>query len=326
MHEIAIIGGGAAGLMSLLRGALNNDTCLYFSGNKKSRRKSREFWVSKVENMPGFYKYKKGISEPNKETLLWLEESEFAQNVTHIKTSVISIEKKKNSFFLTDSDGKEFCAKYVVLCTGVMDVQPIINDSIKPILPYANMQTVDYCLRCDGHHTFNKNTGVIGHTNGAAWVAVMLYERYKHPSMTIFTNGEKEEFSSDVKELVKLHNIQIKTSKITNVLGENRGKSLHGFELENGETIPVEFSFVSLGMIIYNELAVSLGANIDNRGFVLGDDYGQTNIEGFYVAGDIRANKKKQIYTAWDMAVDSVDHINMQIRNQKRQTKKEENL
>ena len=320
MFSIAIVGGGAAGMMSLLRGALNNDTCLYFTGDKNTRRKSREFWVSKVENMPGHYQYKKGISEPNKDTLLWLQESDFAQNISHQKSSIVSITKNSDeSFHLIDTDQKEFDAKYVIICTGLMDIQPIINDSIKPILPYANMQTVDYCLRCDGHHTFKKNTGVIGHTDGAAWVASMLYERYEHPSMTIFTNGEKPEFSKEVMELVNLHKIQIKTSVIKNIVGENRGKTLTAFELEDGEVVPVEFSFVSLGMIVYNELAVSLGAEVDKRGFVIGDDKGQTNISGLYVAGDLRANKKKQIYTAWDMAVDSVDHINMRIRQEKRE-------
>jgi thioredoxin reductase (NADPH) len=77
-------------------------------------------------------------------------------------------------------------------------------------------------------------------------------------------------------------------------------------------------SFVSLGMIVYNELAKLVGADLDERGFVKADESGLTNIEGFYVAGDVKANTKKQIYTAWDHAVNSADAINQKLRSESR--------
>jgi thioredoxin reductase (NADPH) len=61
-----------------------------------------------------------------------------------------------------------------------------------------------------------------------------------------------------------------------------------------------------------------VNANIDQRGFVTTDNKGKSSVEGLYVAGDLRANMKKQIYTAWDMAVDSADEINLLIRRKKR--------
>ena len=71
-------------------------------------------------------------------------------------------------------------------------------------------------------------------------------------------------------------------------------------------------------MIVYNELAKMLCANLDQRGFVLTDNKGKSSVEGLYIAGDLRANTKKQIYTAWDCAVDSADDINILIRRKKR--------
>ena len=63
-------------------------------------------------------------------------------------------------------------------------------------------------------------------------------------------------------------------------------------------------------MIVYNDLAKQLGAELDERGFVLTDPRGQSSVKGLYVAGDLRAKTKKQIYTAWDSAVDCADYIN----------------
>ena len=39
--------------------------------------------------------------------------------------------------------------------------------------------------------------------------------------------------------------------------------------------IPLEICFVSLGIIVYNQLAKDLGALIDERGFVITDNKGK---------------------------------------------------
>ena len=45
-----------------------------------------------------------------------------------------------------------------------------------------------------------------------------------------------------------------------------------------------------------------------------------TSVDGVYVAGDLRANTKKQIYTAWDTAVDAADAFNAKLRALSRTT------
>ena len=320
VYEIAVIGGGAAGMMSALRGVLNNDSVIMFPGTPKDRKRSREMWVAKVDNMPAHHAYKKGIVQPNKETLEWIQESEFKDNLTFVKgKGITEVSKDADGIFhLTDSAGDSYKANYVVLTTGIMDVQPHFNDSIQPILPFANAQTVDYCLRCDGHHVYDKHTSIIGHTSGAVWVAVMLKERYNTPSMSILTNGEEPKFDEETTMLLKAYNMEVFTEKIVDVLGDKKSGVVEGYKFASGRTLESAFSFVSLGTIVYNELAKALGAEVDGRGYVLGNEKGETNIENLYVAGDLRANRKKQIYTAWDMAVDSVDDINAKIRRKKR--------
>jgi thioredoxin reductase (NADPH) len=314
-----VIGGGSAGVMSVLRTVLNNDDCLFFPGTAKDKKKSRALWVRKVENMPAHFGYKRGIEEPNAETLKWITESAFKERLhIHKNTGVTSLKKVDELFHIIDSKSEVHQAKYVILCTGVMDIQPTIKGSIETVFDYANAQTIDYCLICDGHHVLGKRTGVIGHSNSAAWVSIMLHERYQPQKLTIFTNGEKPDFSDDTKKLSENYRFEVKASPIKDILGEEKGKVLKGFELESGETIETDITFVSLGMIVYNELALDAGAAVDERGFVKTDETGLTNVPGLYVAGDLRANAKKQIYTAWDQAVNSANAINMKLRAEKR--------
>lgn len=319
VHQVAVIGGGSAGVMATLRVVLNNDECLFFPGSPKDKKKSRAFWVSKVENMPAHLNYKKGIDEPNTESLKWITESDFKEKLIWKKnTGITKIEKNSdNLFLLTDNKGENYLAEYVILCTGVMDVQPIINESIDPIFPYANVQLADYCLRCDGHHVLNKNISIIGHTSGAAWVGVMLHERYNCPSVTLLTNGEEVHFDDEVKALIAKYNFKIVTKKITQLNGQAKEKILESIVCED-EVIKSEYIFISLGMIVYNDLAKQLGAELDSRGFVISDGKGKTSVENLYVAGDLKANTKKQIYTAWDNAVDAADDVNVLIRRKKR--------
>ncbi len=305
--------------MAVLRTVLNNDDCLFFPGSPKDKKKSRSLWVRKVENMPAHLAYKRGIEDPNAETLKWISESAFASKFHHIKnTGVISLTKENDLFLITDSKDQSYKATFVIICTGVMDVQPEIKGSIETVFDYANSQTIDYCLICDGHHVLNKRASVIGFSNSAAWVAIMLYERYRPLDMTVLTNGKKNEFQEDTRRLLEAYKIKVKESPIREVLGQQRGRILEAFILETGEKVETDISFVALGMIVYNELARQLGAELDERGFVKADESGLTTIPGLYVAGDLKANSKKQIYTAWDQAVSAANSINMKLRLAKR--------
>lgn len=319
IYDIAVIGGGAAGVMAVIRSVLNNDECLFFPGNVVHKKRSRAFWVTSVENMPAHLGYKKGIEEPNKMSLEWLKEGPFAHKFHwHKNRGVEKISKTDDGIFvITDDKGVTYKARYIILCTGVMDVQPHINGEIEPIFQYANAQLVDYCLRCDGHHVLNKKVAIIGHTTSAAWVGIMLYERYQCPEVTILTNGEDPQFDEETRSLMKRYGFKVVDEKIESIIGNGKLKKLDGFKTST-QMINADYAFVALGMIVYNDLAKKLGAELDQRGFVLTDNKGKTSIDGLYVAGDLRANAKKQIYTAWDHAVDSADEINILIRRKKR--------
>lgn len=316
IYPVCVIGGGSAGTMAVLRTVLNNDECLFFPGSPKNKKRSRALWVRKVENMPAHLGYSKGIEEPNAQTLKWISESAFKEKL-NLKKNVGIVDIKQNElnvFELTDSKGGVHFARFVILCTGVMDIQPEINGSIDHVFDYANAQTIDYCLICDGHHVLGKKTAVIGHSQSAAWIAIMLYERYAPETLSILSNGKKAEFEADTQKLIDLYKIKVYEEEIESIVGEDKGKTLNGFKLKSQKQVEADITFVSLGMIVYNELAKKLGAELDPRGFVKTDESGLSSVQGLYVAGDLRANAKKQIYTAWDHSVNAANAINQKLR------------
>ncbi len=325
VYEIAVIGGGSAGTMATIRTVLNNDETILFPGSPLDKKRSRALWVTKVENIPGHLKYKKGIEEPNRESLEWLSEGAFSEKFHWMKNrGITAIEKTSEGLFkLQDNKGDFHLARFVILATGVMDRQPEINGKIEDFFPYANLQTIDYCIRCDGHHVMGKELAIIGHTSEAVWVGAILHERYNLPNVSILTNGEEAKFDQEAKKLIETYKFDVFTDKIEQVLGDPKSGELKGFSMCCGELVAqCDMAFVSLGMIVYNELAKSLGANLDDRGFVIGDlKTGLTSVDNFYVAGDLKANTKKQIYTGWDNAVDAADSINRILRREKREQK-----
>jgi thioredoxin reductase (NADPH) len=314
IYPVAIIGAGAAGTMAVKRAVLNNNEVLLFTGAKQERRRSRGNWVRKVDNIPGLARYERTILELRNEALQQLFQSPLSHNLYVIETSVTSMEKGAACFKLVDGTGRSYLAKYVVMATGIMDEQPHIQGSIDPILAYANGQTVAYCCLCDGHRSFGKKSVVIGHSESAANTALLLLDKYQLSSMAILTNGQMPEFSSALSQQLYGKNIRILSSPIREVLGNREQKQLTGFLLEDGHAVEAELGFVALGIRPNNQLALQLGAEVDASGLVVTDSHGESTVPNLFIVGDLRASSLKQIYTAWQHAVDSIQLINRRLR------------
>lgn len=314
VYPIAIIGAGAAGTMAVKRAVLNNNDTLLFTGAKQDQRRSRGTWVRKVDNIPGLEKYARTILELRNETVAELARTPLAHKLFIIEDSVQKIEKGSEFFILRDGAGHEYYAKYILLATGMMDVQPEVQGSIRPVLQYANGQTIAYCVICDGHQSVGRQTVVIGHSEAAGSIALLLSEKYQPKNVTILTNGKKHEFSPELLKQIESKKVTIVDARIQKILGNKVKKQLAGFLLETGDVVDADIGFVALGVRPNNQLAVQLGAQVDEKGLVIADTNGESSVPNLFVIGDLRSGSMKQIYTAWQHAVDSVQLINRRIR------------
>ncbi len=323
IHDVAVIGGGGAGTMAFLRAVLNGDDSLLLSGDATTARKGRATWVAEVDNIPGMHGLKRPITSTTKSTLSWLQSQDWLRDrAAQISASVTKLEKQGDIFVLhhgKDGEGRSR-ARFVILATGVMDVQPQIGGSIEPIFPFANRGDILYCIRCDGHRTLGHDTAVIGNSESAIYIAAMLVERYGLKPPAILANGTDLQLGDEAEELRQAYGMALHTEAIQSVLGDKK-TGLAGFEVQGGATVSVTRAFVSLGLICYNELLTGLDGQVTSSGRAVVDEQFESSVTGLFVVGDLVVDRKLQVYTAWDGAVDAADSINSRLRNERRKAR-----
>jgi thioredoxin reductase (NADPH) len=319
--DIAVVGAGGAGVMAHLRAVLNGDRCAILTGDAETRRRSRATWVALVDNIPGFHGVKRPISQVATDTLAWLaKHPQLAANQLQLPVAARTLNREGEQFSIVHDEGV-LHARYVILTTGVMDVQPMIGGKMEPIFPFANRGDIIYCVRCDGHHTIGKRLSVIGATDGAIRVAATMIERYQHATVAVLTAGVPLQISDEGFELAAAYGMTIHDQPLVAIHGDARREGLTGYTLADGTEIESNSTIVALGIKAYNSLLLQLGGAVDEDGLaIVGPTY-ESSVRGLFIAGDLVSDRKMQIYTAWDEAVDAADEINRRLRLSKRQAR-----
>lgn len=363
-YELAVIGGGIAGAAAALRAGQYGVETAWVLGNKKTAKASRSQWVRNVDNMIGVHpgimlaKLRKAWKK-QPELLAALDElgeveistkdiianvhdrlETQGDSVREVPAKATKLSRGDDGFFRVTTESEELPeirARHVVLATGAMDRQPRVAktkgddvvDDAKWIYPFANKETILYCIRCEGHLTRERPVGVIGAGESAGQIALMLAERYQS-ACCIFPNGDPVTMSEDTQRLLAHHGIDIHEGRITDVhaVEGERGK-LRAVQLEGDQEFPLHFALVSMGMYrVYNDLAVQLGAELvdpemdqDLRRVAI-DYSGETSVPGLFAIGDMAKRRQEgtmlQIYTAQEYAVRAVDTVDRRRRKRER--------
>jgi thioredoxin reductase (NADPH) len=355
--ELIVVGGGIGGSAAALRAAQYRLPTIWITGDRKTHRASRAAYVKNIDNMIGVHP---GIMQAKIVDLLKETHPEAAERVAgeHFQISTQDIidnararieedfadavriddrraeaaEAVDTGFRVTVTGGDIHEAGALILSTGVMDRQPVVHREVRGrvipdihwVYPYANQETLLYCIRCEGHLTIGRTVGVIGWGDSSAEVALMIRERYGS-EVTVLTAGERPAWSAERGRLLKLFGVRVVEGRLVDILGRDRGATLQGFVVEGGETVPVDLAFVCIGLHrVYNDLARQLGARLEERGesddvrHVLVDARGETSVPGLFAVGDMTAREgepmMKQIYTAQEYAVRAVDTIDRRRR------------
>ena len=357
-YEVIVVGGGVAGAACALRAAQYNIRTAWVLGDKETARMSRGRWVSNIDNMIGVHSgivlEKLRTAWKSRPDLLEAIDAlphlhigtqeiidnthdrldEFGDLVTKVEAAAIHASRPEEDGFEVETEHPEhrsLRAPALILSTGVMDRQPLIarekagklSDSTHWIYPYANQETILYCVRCEGHLTHSMRCAVIGASEAAAQIALMLAERYDSVCC-ILANGEERAIEPRTMRLLERHGIPIHDGRLVEVMG--KPDALHGFRLEDGTEVAVDYAFVSLGFHrIYNDLARELGAALhekdgpDHLKHVRVDRHAETSVPGLFAVGDMAMRSDepvmKQIYTAQEYAVRAVDLIDRRRRH-----------
>jgi alkyl hydroperoxide reductase subunit F len=216
------------------------------------------------------------------------------------RSLVKSIAKNGDLFSVIDKDGMEYLSKTVIYATG--------GEPRKLNIPgeqeYRN-HGVTFCATCDGPLYRGKDVAIIGGGNSALKSAHMMKNIAK--SVVVVTiNPEFIGEQISIRQLEKAENESTKVRTIKNgktIEIKGNGKFVESIIVEHldskeKEEINVQGVFVEIGLRSITEPVKDLGLKINATGEIVANREMETNIPGFFVAGDVSDLRDKQIIVA----------------------------
>ena len=292
MYDSIVIGSGPAGLSAALYAKRANVSVAVVEKEYEGTGQIAESEnVNNYLGLPNSNGYELG--EKFREHALSLE-------VPFLEKEVVQIVPlgmvKDRVYEITFDDGTKELAKTVIYAAGAYPRKA----NIKGEAEYAG-KGVSYCAICDGAFYKNKTVAVLGGGDTALDDARYLADICEK----VYLVHRREQFrgaQSTVELLKKRENVEfILKEQVTEIFGE---KKIAGIRLQSGKTLEVNGVFVAYGSIPQSELVKDI-VKLDEAGYVVAGEDGVTCTAdgtkkqlGFFVAGDVRTKKLRQVVTA----------------------------
>jgi thioredoxin reductase (NADPH) len=295
--DIAIVGGGPAGLTAALYGARARAKTVVFEAGLPGGQIVSASWV---ENYPGF---PTGISGQELADLM-LQQAQTAGAEFRTISPVEAIRANECDYVL--SVGKEQVdARAVILATGAIPRKLGI-----PGEPEFTGKGVSWCATCDGPLYRDKVVAVIGGGDSATQEALYLAKIAKEVHLI---HRRDELRATQCLQDQCFFNPQI-TMHLSYVPEEIVGKGgrVSGVKLRSKEDgsekiLAVDGVFEFVGIDAQSALVAGL-CDLDDQGFVKVDRNGLTSRVGLYAAGDVADYELKQVVTACARGAFAVYH------------------
>jgi thioredoxin reductase len=194
--------------------------------------------------------------------------------------------RHEGGFRVLFGHGQQVTARQVLLATGLHDELPDIEG-----LRERWARDVLHCPYCHGHEVRDQALGVIGTTLDSVRFAQIVRQW-----------SDDVVFFAPVSMLTETQRTELTARAIAVVEGTVRrilttDDHLSGVEMGDGSVIPRAAVFVPPRFVPNNDLLVTLGADLDENGWVRTDATGATSVPGIWVAGNV-ANPRAQVITA----------------------------
>ena len=295
--EIAIVGGGPAGLTAAIYGARGRARTVVFETGLTGGQIVSASWV---ENYPGF---PDGVSGYDLAELM-LKQAQTAGAEFRTISPVEAIRPEGSDFVLT-VNGEEVEARAVILATGAIPKK-------LGVLGEAEFtgRGVSWCATCDGPLYRDKVVAVIGGGDSATQEALYLSKL----ATEVHLIHRREEFRATpcLQEQCFFNPkiIMHLSCVIDEIMGEGgklTGLRLRSKEDDSVEILPVDGVFEFVGIDAQSALVADL-CELDALGFVKVDRNGLTSRAGLYAAGDVSDYELKQVVTACARGAFAVYH------------------
>lgn len=286
MHDVVIVGGGAAGMTAALYCLRNGKTALVI---ERSGFGGQITHSPKVENYPGI------MQMSGNEFADQLLEQILAQGAEIELENVIRVENRGGSHVVCTEEGGVYEGRAVILATGVTHRTLGLPGEMELV-----GEGVSYCAVCDGDFYAGKDVCVAGGGNSALQEAVLLSDICA--SVTVLQDLPELTGEQKLRDILASRaNVRVlcgvTISALRQVDGSLTGVGIRHRDSGAEEDIPCDGLFVAIGLIPHNEGFADL-ARLNPWGYFDADESCRTHTPGVYVAGDCRAKTVRQLATA----------------------------
>lgn len=286
MTDIAVIGGGPAGLTAALYAARTGKTVTVYERECIGGQITR---APQVENYPGSGRVS-GLQLGDR-----MAAQAEAAGAEISLTDVQKMVKETSGIFRLDTDDGECYAKAVIYACGARPKTLGLPGEAELI-----GHGISYCALCDGSFFKEQDVAVVGGGNSAFDDALLLSERCHHVTLI----HRRSSFRAEqilVERVKQRKNISLLTDTTVSELIQKNGQ-LTGLKLksESGkdETLPVSGLFAALGRLPDTQVLIGLAA-LDENGYVISDEkMAVSETPGLFIAGDCRIKSVRQLTTA----------------------------
>ena len=284
MYDLMIIGGGPAGLTAAVYAARKQLKTLLMSIDIGGQVNNT--WG--VENYMG-YQFIEGPELMDK----FQEQVKRFPIEQKIGTRVARLKKIKGGFQAISEEGDKYQAKTVIYAAG--------KTPRKLGVPGEDSfigKGVTYCAICDGPIFSGQRVAVIGGGNSALEAALDMVKIAEHVYLVSLTPLTGDAVLID--KLSPAKNLTIYTEYQTEKIeGDKMVSRIQIKELKSGQSrqLKVTGVFIEIGLVPNSGLVKRL-VRLNERGEVVINCTSETDVPGFYAAGDVTDVPEKQIVIA----------------------------
>lgn len=294
-YDVIIIGCGPAGMTSAIYALRSGKSVLILEKESIGGQISSS---PLVENYPGYQKISGAeLSNNLYEQVLSLGGVIELEEVTEIKVG------KEKEVVTTDNTYK---TNAIIIATGARHRLLGLENEVELI-----GNGIHFCVSCDGAFYKDKTVCVIGGGNSAVTNALTLSDICKN----VIVVQDLSDLTAEKSLCDKLNSKKNVTiyydSKVKEIIGTDELEAIV-IESDKEKEIKTDGMFISIGLIPQSDFIKNL-IKVNSYNYIEGDNNCKTNIDGIFVAGDVRSKKVRQLTTAVNdgtiAALEAIEYI-----------------
>ncbi|HZP97862.1 MAG TPA: FAD-dependent oxidoreductase [Candidatus Limnocylindria bacterium] len=303
--DLIIIGGGPAGLTAGLYAARANMNAVLFEAKDVG---GEILNTELIEDYPGFER----VTGTELATKMADHARKFGLRIeTYTPVKQIRVEGDRKIVEL--ADGTTHTAYAVIVTVGGEPTKLGVPGEVE-----FHGRGVSYCAVCDGAFFKGADLAVVGGGDSAFQEGLFL-TRFAKKLYLIHRRNEYRAQAILQDRLLGMEQVSAVTPAVVKEIGgdESGVKWLDVERDGKTERIPVQGVFIFVGFKPVGRYLFRDHVDHDENGYIITDQYMQTNVPGVYAAGDTRAQLAKQITTAVGDATTAVLHAERYIEELK---------